>query len=97
MPVEKQYPRHSREAASRIIEGEAVVVMPREGVVRVLNETGARIWQLSDGSRSLDEIARCLQGEFEVPLEQLNDDLRGFVREMAESGMMELRDEPGTG
>ena len=36
---------------------ELVLVLPDEGRFLVLNDTGAQIWQLADGQRSLGDIA----------------------------------------
>jgi hypothetical protein len=35
-------------------------------MVRMLNPTATRIWQLADGSRSVDDIAAALVEEYEV-------------------------------
>jgi hypothetical protein len=37
----------------RRLEHEAVVVLPDKGEVKVLNEVGAQIWALADGTRSV--------------------------------------------
>ena len=59
--------RHPR-TASRVFNGEAVIISPAENVVRMLNPVGSRIWELCDGSRTLDQIAAALTDEFEVDM-----------------------------
>lgn len=76
--VVKKSPR----TASRIIDGEAVVVLPEEGLVRVLNEVGSFIWKALDGKKKLSEISRALTHEFEVSEEQAFSDTEEFVADL---------------
>ena len=52
------------------MEQEAVIVLPDKGEVKVLNEVGARIWALADGSRSVREIAATIASLYDVPPSQ---------------------------
>ena len=42
-------PQPNPEAIGRIVDREAVIVLPQKGKVKVLNEVGAAIWDLIDG------------------------------------------------
>jgi hypothetical protein len=94
MDLLTKYPSKSPEIASRIIDGEAVVVIPQEGVVKVLNNTGSRIWELSDGKKRTQEIIDILLSEFEVSKEALQADTIGFLEELAAKKIVVLSDEP---
>lgn len=59
-------PVHHPRTASRIFGQDAVIISPAENVVRMLNPTGSRVWQLADGTRTVDEIAAILAQEFAV-------------------------------
>jgi hypothetical protein len=64
---------------------------PDTGQIRVINPTSLFIWQQCDGTRDLDEIATAMQEAFdeEVPsVDQLVEDVRGFVEEMVETGFI---------
>ncbi|MFQ6132187.1 MAG: PqqD family protein [Armatimonadota bacterium] len=87
-------PAHSSETASRVIDGEATLVLPRENTVHILNPVGTRIWELADGRRTLADIADSLCEEFEVDRRQAEEDLQAFVQELAGKGMLELRGGP---
>lgn len=63
-------PRRHASVASRVYSGEAVLISPAENTVRMLNSTATRIWELADGSRTVDEIATALTREFDVSFEQ---------------------------
>jgi anthranilate phosphoribosyltransferase len=94
MDVLTKYPHKSAETASRIIDGEAVVVIPQEGSVKVFNNTGSRIWELMDGKKKTQEIIDTLVAEFEVSQEELQTDTIGFLQELADKKMAVLSDEP---
>jgi len=83
---------HSQVAAE-IVDDEAVIVLADAGEVNVLNSVGTRVWQLSDGARNLAQIAEALADEFEVSLEQAQDDVREFMAMLVHAKMIELRDE----
>ena len=68
--------------ASRVIDGEAVVVLPEEGMVRVLNEVGSFIWKSIDGKKKLSEISQVLTQEFKVSEEQALLDIREFTADL---------------
>jgi hypothetical protein len=51
-----------------------------------LNETGARIWALMDGTRSVDAISRVLADEFETSVETATEDVRAFLEELVQLG-----------
>lgn len=72
----------------RIIDDEAVLVLPEQGEVKVLNEVGARIWQLIDGSRTVEEIADVIYSEYEVDEEQARSDVLAFIVELESKGIV---------
>lgn len=79
--------KHPR-TASRLVDGEAVVVLPEENVVKVLNAVGSRVWDLANGKRTVREIAATIYQEFEVDQAQAEQDVVEFVAEMVESELL---------
>lgn len=84
----KKYPARNPDTAWRAIEEETVVVYPRDGMIRVLNETGNRIWELCDGNISSGDIAGVIHEEFEVSLEDAMSDVDAFLASMDEKGLI---------
>jgi len=78
------HPIQSANVASRVYGSDAVVISPDEGMVRMLNPTAARIWQLADGSRSVDDIAIVLTEEFMVDLTQARQSVVRLLGELSE-------------
>lgn len=56
--------------------------------IYVLNETGARIWDLVDGQRSLAEIRDHLVQEYDVEPDVAGADLEEMVGQLQEMGML---------
>ena len=64
--------------------GETLILLtPDSGEYFTLDEVGGRIWELADGSRSVDEIADVLVKEYEAPLEEIRSDALDLLRELA--------------
>ncbi len=85
------YPAPSEHARGRRLEHEAVIVLPDRGEVKVLNEVGAQIWTLADGTRSVRDIAAALCVEYEVPPAEAEADTLTFLAELQQKGLITLR------
>ena len=74
--------------AWRVIEGEAVILSMDTKVLRGLNPVGSRIWELIDGQRSVEEIVGVIVKEFDVEPARADEDVRGFVQEVLDKGLV---------
>lgn len=91
------YPARSPATAARVVDGEAVIIQPEKGLVSVLNGVGSRIWELSDGTLALEEIARALSVEYQVSLEEARADAQEFVADLVGQGMLVSWEQGGSG
>jgi hypothetical protein len=55
----------------------------------LLNETAHCIWELLDEDRAFDELVWAIQEKFEVSHGQASRDVRTFLNEIQEIGMLE--------
>ncbi|MEI7703933.1 MAG: PqqD family protein [Deltaproteobacteria bacterium] len=87
----------SRDVVAREIEGDMVIVPLVAGIgdaddeLYTLNETGKAIWKRLDGRRTIGDVARAIAVEFDVPVAQVEADVVGFAREMAELRFLSAR------
>ena len=86
----QRYPDKVNKIASRIVDGEAVIVSPSEGIVTILNRVGSRIWELSDGERSVRDIASIIFNEFEAAPEEAIEDVQEFIADLSQKGLVKL-------
>jgi coenzyme PQQ biosynthesis protein PqqD len=75
---------------TRESDGELVVVLPEQGKFVVLNATGARVLQLSDGTHTLREIADTLSAEFKADQAQVDGDVLRFAQALVERGALHM-------
>jgi Coenzyme PQQ synthesis protein D (PqqD) len=96
MDLTNRFPTPHSQVAGRVIDGEAVLVLADSGQVQVLNEVGARVWELADGTRSLAQIVDEVVSEFDVGAEQAAADVLAFVERLVAERIVIVQDHPGT-
>lgn len=85
-----RYITRDPDAAWRIFEDGAVIVTPQESVMHSLNPVGTRIWELADGTLTVNEILDVVVEEFEVDRDEAEQDVLGFCRALADKGMLTI-------
>lgn len=58
---------------------------PDNSDIKVLNETGMFIWNLCDGSRSIEDIVEAFKAEFDEVPDDVEDQVRTFVDMLQQS------------
>ena len=79
----------------RKIASECILVPIRHKVgdldsIYALNEVSARMWELIDGKRGVQEIKKTMLEEFEVKENALESDLSGFLETIEAMGFINL-------
>ena len=72
----------------QMIDQQAVLVMPLEGKVKVLNQVGAFIWDKIDGNLSINDLVKSISDTFEIQPEQAAIDLNEFLQELKQKNMV---------
>jgi hypothetical protein len=94
-------PRRHPDLAWRNWGGQVVILAPaghhragppeqEDGAQHDLNEVASRLWELSDGRRTVAELARALESEFEVDPATAERDSADFVRELVRLQLLVL-------
>jgi hypothetical protein len=76
----------------RIVDHEAVLVLPTKGQVKVLNEVGSRIWSYLDGTRTVSDIITMVQTEYAVSGQDAEEDTCAFLGQLADREIITLRE-----
>lgn len=82
----------AKEQVSCDLAGEAVILNLKNGVYYRLNPVGARIWNLVQEPKTVNEIQDVLLKEYEVQADRCGYDLRALLQELAAEGLIEVRD-----
>jgi hypothetical protein len=81
--------RRHPDVAFRVIDGQAVIVVPVTQSMHTLNEVGTFIWQKCE-AKTADEVVAAIVEEFEVDDATARADLDAFVKDLSEKKMLEL-------
>ena len=89
MSEQDQLPRRESSTAFRSVADEGcLVVVASRATVEVLNPVGGTIYSMLDGTHTEDDIVRRVMEEFEVEEEPARRDLREFLGELRDKGMV---------
>lgn len=75
-------------AAFRVYDGQATIVMSDPGETKVLNEVGSVIWSQFDGTKTLGQILEAVMQQFDISREQVENDLLEFATSLNEHHMV---------
>ena len=76
----------------RNIDGNVIVVRPKEGITYPLNNVATRIWLLSDGTRSVNEIIKTLAEEFEGDAGVIQEEAIQFLKELETASLVTYKE-----
>jgi hypothetical protein len=72
------------------VDGELILLSPRDFGYFGAEGAGAEIWSLVDGERSVDVLVAELNARFEAPEDQIRADVIDFVTALVASGLVEV-------
>lgn len=92
---ERQVLIRSRSVVARVIAGETLIVPIRGKVgdlasIYRLNGTGSLIWRLLECPKTIRDLGAAVSEEFAVTPDIASRDVRDFVREMKNVGLVEI-------
>jgi hypothetical protein len=84
----------SQSVVARVVAGETLIVPVRANVgdlasIYSFNGTGTLIWKLLESPRTVAELSAAVVEEYEVDFTQADRDVREFVEEMKNAGLVE--------
>ncbi len=80
--------RRDPDLAFRVLEGEAVLVDPRNREVHVLNETGTLIWQMLAEPHVFKDVVAKLSEEFDGEPLEIEKDVVSFLDSLVGKGLV---------
>jgi hypothetical protein len=86
----ERYVTRNPDAAWRVFEDGAVIVSPTESVMHSLNPVATRIWELADGTLTMNEILDVVVEEFDVTRDQATADMADFADALSDKGMLTI-------
>ncbi len=83
----------SGDVAGRVIDGEALLVLPALGEAIVLNAVGSRIWELLVESLGMQAVVNHIVEEFEIDPETATRDADDFCADLVRRGFLAIAPE----
>ena len=71
-------------------EDGSVLIQLQTGRVFSLNGIGAKIWTMLESGASFDGVVEALNREYEIPSEELRNDLDSFINELARKNLLQV-------
>src|SRR5262245_36344371 len=76
------------------IDGEAVLYNPNDEVLHYLNHSAALVLDLCDGETTMREMADAISDVYEMPVEEIEPQVRAVVRDLRSRGVLLPTREP---
>jgi Coenzyme PQQ synthesis protein D (PqqD) len=73
--------------------GEMVILNLKDSAYYGLDPIGKRVWSLIQEPTSFEKLLNQLLDEYEVDVEKCREDLESWVVELAETGLVEVRND----
>ena len=89
-----KYIIQNREIASRVIGKEVIMLTPEDGMLHTINETGALIWKLADGTKTGADISSMLSSQYGISAARAQKDVESFLKDLKKKGIIYLLDNP---
>jgi hypothetical protein len=76
--------------------GEVAILNLRAGMYYGLDDVGVRVWQLLQKPSVVGDIQDTIAQEYEVEPARARDDVLALLKQMADEGLIEVKDEPSS-
>lgn len=73
---------------------DAVLLHVQRGDYYSLNKVGARLWVLTDGSKTIADLAGLITQEFDISREQAEMDIIELAEQLAKEGLVKAVENP---
>jgi hypothetical protein len=84
-------PVRSERTAYRVVGGEALIMVVDRKELHRLNDVGSRVFELCDGTTTVDGIVEAIVREFVVDPPTARADVEKFIRELAATGAIAFK------
>lgn len=94
MISKEQYLIKDHEVLFTSMGEDAVLLHVQRGDYYSLNKVGARLWVLTDGSKTIADLAGQITQEFDISLEQAEVDIIELAQQLEKEGLVKAVENP---
>ena len=81
--------KRSDAAIWRVIDGDAVLLIPEEAALHALTGCGSRVWELIEGETTVSNIVDRICAEYEVEPETARYEVTDFIHKLIAMNLVE--------
>jgi Coenzyme PQQ synthesis protein D (PqqD) len=88
LSLQSHFRPREEEVASKVIDGEAIIINLANGVYYSMDKVGALVWDLLQAGHTLEEVIVGVTGRYDVAREQAEANLRDLVQELVQENLV---------
>jgi len=81
----------AKEPVSSELDGEVVVLNPKLGKYFGLDNVSARIWELIQEPKTVDNVQNIILSEYDIDADRCEQDIVDLFQDMAKNGLIEVK------
>jgi hypothetical protein len=88
LSLQARYRPRDEEVASKVIDGEAIIINLANGVYYSMDKVGALIWDLLQAGCTLEEMILAVTDQYDVSREDAESNVRELVQELIRENLV---------
>jgi len=88
LSLQSRFRSRDEEVASKVIDGEAIIINLANGVYYSMDKVGALVWDLLQTGHSLEEVISAVSSRYDVEREQAEAHVRDLVQELVQENLV---------
>jgi len=88
LSLQARYRPRDEEVASKVIDGEAIIINLANGVYYSMDKVGALIWDLLQAGCTLEEMILAVTDQYDVSREDAESNVRELVQELIQENLV---------
>lgn len=76
------------EVASKVIDGEAIIINLANGVYYSMDKVGAFVWDLLQAGHNLEEVIKAVTAQYDVSRSQAESNVQELVQELVQENLV---------
>ncbi len=88
LSLQSHFRPREEEVASKVIDGEAIIINLANGVYYSMDKAGALVWDLLQTGHSLEEVISAVSSRYDVEREQAEAHVRDLVQELVQENLV---------
>jgi len=88
LSLQAHYRPRDEEVASKVIDGEAIIINLANGVYYSMDKVGALIWDLLQAGCTLEEMILAVTDQYDVSREDAESNVRELVQELVQENLV---------